>query len=459
MSRETFTFRSVFNCSVERLFAWHARPGAFLRLNPPWDPVRLRSGATGITDGNRVRIALSMGGISIPWELEHLGYRENEQFQDRQISGPFCYWLHSHRFLPLAEDRCELEEHIEYELPFGRLGSLVAGSFTKARLDQLFSYRHRLTALDIDAHETFGKKRLSLGISGASGLVGSTLKPFLTTGGHSVKLLVRKRPESDSDIYWDPERKSLDQSALEGLDSFVHLSGENIASGPWTTEKKRRIRDSRVKTTSFLCQTLSRLKSPPRVLISASAVGFYGDRGEEELTEISSRGKGFLAEVCEEWEEATRPASDSGIRVVNIRMGIVLSASGGALKTMLPPFRFGLGGSLGSGKHFMSWIALQDIVRLIYFSLQKEEIVGSVNACSPNPVRNVQFTKTLGKVLRRRTLFPVPATLLKATLPGLAHEALLSSQRVLPQKVLDHGFSFSFPQLDNALSFTLGLSE
>jgi uncharacterized protein len=459
MSTEEFLFSSSFKASAEDLFRWHERPGAFARLNPPWDPVKLLAEHSGIKNGCQVKIGIPLGPLTVPWTLEHQGYDEGIRFQDKQLSGPFHSWLHTHTFTPSGENESILEEHIQYKLPLGSLGKICGSSFTRSKLEQLFRYRHRLTKSDITTHLNLSQKPLSIALSGGSGMVGSALKPFLTTGGHCVRQIVRGDAVSEGSISWSPYEETIDLEQLEGLNAVVHLSGENIASGPWTEGKKKRIRESRIQTTRFLCESLAKLAAPPQVLICASAVGIYGDRGEEGLSEDSGKGEGFLADVCQEWEAATEAARRAGIRVVNLRIGIVISASGGALQKMLLPFQFGLGGTLGSGEHFMSWIALHDLLRLILFSITSEKLEGPVNACSPSPLKNKEFTKTLGKVLHRPTIIPVPRYALKTFLPTLAEEALLASQRALPTKALKEGFSFEFNGLEDALRFTLGKLE
>ena len=253
-----------------------------------------------------------------------------------------------------------------------------------------------------------------------------------------------------------PRERVLPALALEGIDGVVHLAGENIADGRWTEAKQRRIRDSRIDGTRLLCERLAQAEDKPSVLVCASAVGFYGDRGDEPLDERSARGSGFLAEVCEAWEEACQPARDAGIRVVNLRIGVVLSADGGALAKMLPPFRFGLAGKLGNGKQWMSWISLDDLVGAIDHALTHEEIEGPVNAVSPNPVTNAEFTSALGRVLSRPTALTMPAIGARVVFGKLADELLLSSIRAQPRALLASGFRFEHPDLETALRQALG---
>ena len=295
-------------------------------------------------------------------------------------------------------------------------------------------------------------------LTGSSGLVGSALIPVLTSGGHEVVRLVRSQPRPEaSEVRWDPETGEIDPAALEGVDAAVHLAGESIAAGRWTTSRKARILESRVKGTRLLVETLAGLGQRPKVLVSASAVGYYGDRGEERLTEESGSGSAFfLANVCRQWETATEPAAAAGIRVVNLRFGIILSGGGGALPRLLTPFRLGVGGRLGSGKQFMSWIAIDDVVGAIVHVLKTEALRGAVNAVAPQAVTNREFTKALGRVLGRPTLFPLPACAARLAFGEMADELLLASQRVEPAKLLASGYQFRFPEIEGALRHLLG---
>jgi uncharacterized protein (TIGR01777 family) len=294
-------------------------------------------------------------------------------------------------------------------------------------------------------------------VTGASGFIGSALVPTLATGGHSVRRLVRRVPAREDEFRWDPAAGDVEPAALESLEAAVHLAGETVA-GRWTKDKKERILRSRVDGTRSLSEALARLERPPRVLVAASAIGYYGDRGDEELTEESSSGNGFLAEVVREWEAASRPAEEAGVRVVRLRFGIVLSPAGGALKTMLTPFRLGVAGKLGSGRQWMSWVSIDDVVGAIQYALVTDELAGVANTVAPNPVTNAEFTKTLGRVLRRPTLLAVPGPALRLALGEFSREAL-SSARVAPRRLLESGYEFRHPELEPALRHLLGRYE
>jgi uncharacterized protein (TIGR01777 family) len=308
------------------------------------------------------------------------------------------------------------------------------------------------------AHAAYTGAPLSVVVSGASGLVGSSLLPFLTTGGHRVVPMVRStRARGDaSGVRWDPAAKVIDRAGLERVDAVVHLAGESIAGGRWTTEKKARIRGSRVDGTRLLCETLAALDAPPRTLVCASAIGFYGDRGGTPLDESSPRGKGFLADVCGEWEAAAAPARAAGIRVVHLRFGVVLTPAGGALQRMLLPFRLGAGGVVGSGEQYMSWIAIDDAVGAIHHALVTPALEGPVNAVAPAAVTNREFTRALGRVLRRPTIVPMPAVIARLAFGEMADELLLASTRVVPRRLGESGFTFREPDLETALAHLLG---
>jgi uncharacterized protein (TIGR01777 family) len=296
-------------------------------------------------------------------------------------------------------------------------------------------------------------------VSGSTGLVGSALLPFLTTGGHEAVRLVRQQTRTTTgkqpSVEWDPPARGLDPAAIDGIDAVVHLAGENIAAKRWTPEQKSKIRESRVNGTRLLAESIARSARPPKVLVCASAIGYYGNRGDERLSEQSASGNDFLAEVCRDWEAAAKPAAEKGIRVVHLRIGLILSPAGGALGKMLTPFRLGAGGVIGSGRQYMSWIALDDLLGVIQFVLSHETVRGAINAVAPNPVTNREFTKTLGTVLGRPTIFPMPAFAARLAFGEMADALLLSSARVEPRGLLAAGYAFRFPTLEECLRHLL----
>ena len=296
---------------------------------------------------------------------------------------------------------------------------------------------------------------MTVAITGAGGLVGSALCHRLSAESIDLIRLVRTAPTQPNEVLWNPVTGEADLASLEGIDAVVHLAGENIAKGRWRAAKKDRIFNSRVGGTESLCQILAKLQRPPQVLVSASAIGYYGNRGEEILTEKSTPGTGFLSEVCQQWESATAAAAEAGIRVVHTRIGVVLSKEGGALASMLMPFRFGLGGRVGSGQQYWSWIAMDDLTQVLWTCVSQPTISGPINAVSPEPLTNLQFTKTLGRSLHRPTVLPLPAFAVRCLMGEMGEELLLSSTRVVPAALERLGFSFRYSDLTSALASIL----
>ncbi|NNG16370.1 MAG: TIGR01777 family protein [Gemmatimonadales bacterium] len=443
----------------DAVFAWHERSGALERLIPPWESVQVVERSGGFGDGARLTLRIRQGPLAFRWVAVHRDTIPGRQFVDEQVEGPLAHWIHTHRMDPAEGGGCRMTDRIEYAPPFGLLGAAAGQWCLTPQIDRMLRYRHDVLRGDLAAHGRFADRPpLRVGVTGSHGLVGSALLPFLTTGGHSTVRLVRARPGPD-DVLWNPATGQIDGGALSGVDAVVHLAAESIAAGRWTRTQKRRIRESRVVGTRRLCETLARLDSPPRVLISASAVGFYGDRGDEQLIEDSSPGTGFLADLAGEWEAATEPARVAGIRVVELRLGVVLSPRGGALRTMLPPFRLGLGGQLGSGSQWMSWASIDDVIGAIHHLLLSDSIEGPINVVAPEAVTNREFTETLGQVLGRPTLLPVPQSVLRVAIGEMADEALLASARVLPARLQQSGYQFRHPSLGTALSHVLGKTE
>jgi uncharacterized protein (TIGR01777 family) len=454
-----FTRSTHLPCPADFAFDWHTRPGAFERLTPPWRSVDVLDGGKGVTEGSQITISLAIGPFHHTWTAEHRGLVPGRSFRDVQIAGPFRWWEHSHLVAPEGPDGCLLEDRVDFTLPLGRVGGALGTKLVLRELERVFRYRHDLTARDLAWQwKHRGAKPMNILVSGSTGLVGTALLPLLTTSGHDVVRLVRSKSKTTSRelIHWDPDASYVDAAGLEGIDAIVHLAGEPIAPGRWSPARKARIRDSRVRGTRLLCETIAHLTNPPKTLICASAIGYYGNRGDEVLTETSAPGSGFLAEVCRDWEAACEPARKKGLRVVHLRFGVVLSPAGGALASMLPPFKLGLGGIIGSGGQFMSCIALDDVIGSIAHTLVTPALDGPVNVVGPEPVTNREFTKTLGAVLGRPTVLPLPGFAAKLALGEMADELLLSSLRVQPARLLESGYEFRYPTVESALRHVLG---
>ena len=446
-------FTSDLPVDAEQAFAWHTRPGAFARLVPPWQRVRLLGDHPGIADGSIARLELRLGPIRQHWVARHRDVVAGRQFVDEQISGPFAIWHHAHRFEPLDDRRCRLVDDISCTLPAGPLGGLAAGTIRRS-VSRAFRYRHAVTAADLAFHAGFREHpRITVAMTGASGLVGRMVAAMLTTAGHRVIPLVRGHP-GPGERRWTPGA-TLDPATFLGVDAVVHLAGESIASGRWSAARKAAIRTSRIAGTTTLVDAILKANPRPAVFVGASATGYYGDRGDHPVTEAEPPGRGFLGDLAAEWEGAARPLAAGGVRTVTTRFGIVLSPAGGALRAMLPPFQLGAGGRLGSGNQWMSWVSIDDCAAAVVWALLGD-LHGPVNVTAPEPVTNRQFTETLGRVLRRPTLMAVPAAVLRLALGELADEALLTGARVLPGVLTASGYQFRHPGLKGALRHVLG---
>lgn len=453
----TFCERSYCDVPVAELAAWHLRRGAFERLSPPWAPAVLVERPAELEDG--ARAVIKMGGLLMKrrWVAEHRNVDPEHGFIDVQLEGPFAYWHHAHRFEPAGPQTSRLTDEVQYRLPLGALGKLVAGRMVDNEVRRMFAYRHATTRADLATHAGYPGKPLRVAVTGSTGMVGKALVAFLTTGGHEVIELCRRDPRSGNRwIHWDADGAVGDLQALEGLDGVVHLAGENIAGGRWTKARKQAILDSRVSGTQSIIAALGKLERPPHTFIGASAIGYYGDRGEDVLDEDADPGEGFLADVCRDWESAGRGAVNLGTRVIALRLGVVISPVGGALAQSLPVFRAGIGGKIGNGKQWMSWIALDDVLGIVLHCLRTEELTGPVNAVAPKACRNAEYTRALGKTLGRPTFAPLPAWAARIALGELADALLLAGTRVAPKRLAQTGYRFRYPRIQDAMAHCLG---
>lgn len=446
----------------EDVFAWHERPGALERLTPPWVEADIVRRDGGIRDGGRVVIRIRRGPTTFRWELRHRDHEPGRGFADEQVSGPLKRWYHRHRFSQNGDGGTLVEDEVDVEPPLGAAGAAVGPGLVRRELGRMFRFRYRRLFTDLARHaEHADRPRLTIAVTGSSGLIGSDLRHFLTTGGHRVIPLVRDRRRLGGDsIFWNPATGEIDAEGLARADAVVHLAGVSLVSGRWTAARKRAIERSRVQGTELVARTLAELgQDGPRVLVSSSAVGYYGDRGGTLLDESATPGKGFLAEVCRKWEAATKPAEQAGVRVVHVRTGPALSPAGGMLGKMLLPFKMGVGGRLGSGTQYISWIDLDDLVALFLHAIYTDSLAGPLNATAPHPVTNATFTSAFGRTVGRPTVLPVPALAVKAAFGQLGTEALLWGQRVIPKKATESGFSYFYEGVDESLAFQLGRGE
>jgi hypothetical protein len=434
------TYTSVVEAPVGEVYSWHERPGAIRRLTPPWQPIRVAQEAVSLRDG---RAVLKFPG-GLTWVAQHQGYDPPHGFVDELVSLPLP-WRHTHKFSAESDSTTRVTDVVRTPVPARLLG-------------QTFQYRHHQLADDLAVHHRMARFRsgpLTVGITGSNGLIGAALSGLLTTGGHRVVRLVRRSPQGEDERQWQPERPAPD--LVDGLDVVIHLAGESIA-GRFTPAHKRTIRDSRVGPTNALARAVANAARPPSAFITASAIGFYGpDRGDEELDESGGRGAGFLAQLVDDWEGATAPASEGGVRVVHVRTGIVQSPQGGTLRLLRPLFLAGLGGPMGSGQQWTSWIDLDDLTDIYYRAMLDVDLGGAVNAVAPHPVRNREYTATLARVLHRPAVLPVPSFGPRLLLGAEGDRELAqASQKVLPQRLIEAGHAFRRPDLEACLRHQLG---
>ena len=444
-------YASVVAHPLDKVFAWHTRPGAMRRLVPPWQPMRVVKETESLADGTAV-LGLPAG---LRWIARHdpAGYDPPYQFRDVLSSDGVMtlpprvigWWRHTHRFSDAGRGTTRVHDIVDTTVPAVALRST-------------FAYRHRQLAEDLAAHSdaaSAGARGLTVAVTGSSGLVGTALSAFLSTGGHQVIRLVRGDPVNDGERRWVPSQPAGD--LLDGVDAVIHLAGESIA-GRFTASHRRAIRDSRIEPTRRLAEVAAATGGRLKTFISASAIGFYGyDCGDTVLDEDSPRGDGFLAEVVADWEAATAPAAAAGLRVVRVRTGIVQAAAGGTLKLLRPLFATGLGGRLGSGRQWLSWIGLDDLLDVYYRAIYDDRLTGAVNAVGPEPVRNSDYTKALAATLRRPALVPVPSIGPRLLLGKQgAAELAEADQRVRPAMLEELGHRFRQPTVRDALAHQLG---
>jgi uncharacterized protein (TIGR01777 family) len=445
--------RNAVPVTAAEAFRWHARPGAFTRLSPPWRRVEVAGGWHGIAPGSRVEIRIGTPPLALRWVARHGEVEEGRRFVDHQEEGPFASFVHEHLFEDVRAGRSVVVDRIDYRLPFGAAGSLVLDRRVRTSLTRLFRYRRAVTAGDLGRHAPYvGSPPLRVAITGASGLIGGQLAAFLEAGGHEVLRAARGRTPRAGEFGWDPALGRVDHEALEGLDAVVHLAGAGIADGRWTEARRAAILRSRVDGTRLVADAMAVLRTPPRVFITASAVGYYGDRGSERLDESSSAGTGFLADVARAWEAAAEPAARAGVRTVRARFGMIVTSRGGAVAKMRLPFLLGAGGPIGGGRQGVSWIALDDALYAIHHVIRTETVTGAVNVVAPEAVPQAEFAAALARSLRRPAILPMPAAAVRALFGAMGEEVLLAGQLATPAALTRSGFRWDVAALGEALA-------
>jgi uncharacterized protein (TIGR01777 family) len=453
---------ATFPFSRETVWNWHARPGAVRRIMPEWEGIRpLEVG--GIKDGAVTTFRMSIGIVPQKWKAKHHSYIEGEQFCDNMIKGPFARWNHTHKFLENGTDAMKIQDTIDWKLPFHFFTRIGAPIMVMPRVHQMFKHRSRRILADLKRQEMFkDAPRKRILISGSTGLIGTQLGAFLETDGHDVHRLLRPSTKLHADqdpakvVKWNDHTGEILEGSLENFDVVIHLAGAGIGDKRWSKKRKKLIAESREIPGRNLSNALAELSSPPSLFMCASAIGFYDNRGDEDLDETSSIGDGFLAKICKKWEDAMKPASDAGIRTIIMRNGIVTTASGGMLQQILLPAKLGGMGPIGGGRQWQSWISFDDCIYAMHYLMNHEDASGVFNMTSPNPVTQKQYAKTLGKVLRRPAFAPVPGFVMKILFGELGKSLILDGQKVHPKRLLELGFEFEHETLESALRDTLG---
>lgn len=451
----------VINTSVETLFEWHSRQGAIQRLTPPWIELEIIShDGNCIQQGSKIEFQIKLFRFSIAWTALHTHYVKNYLFRDIQTRGPFALWEHTHRFIPLSPRNAIIEDDIRFKLPLKKLTHYFY-PIVKKELSRMIAYRHRVLKHDIEycqnsIYQKSTKKRIL--ISGSSGVIGSALVPFLQTRGYEVIRLVRdnKKKLASKEIFWNPYSNNLDLDKIGRIDAVINLNGLDISKKRWGRGQKKKIMDSRILSTRLLVRKISSLSQKPRVFISSSAIGYYGNVTDTYIDETFPCGNSFISNVCHQWEVETIPAYNAGIRTVCLRTGVVLTPAGGTLKRMKIPFQLGFGAKIADGNQMLSWICMDDALWAIYHILENDSLHGPVNLTAPYPVTNFVFVKTLSKLFGKRIFFTLPGFMIEALLGQMGRELLISGAGILPKKLMDSGFSFRYPQLLESLKHLLG---
>lgn len=446
---EQFRNQAEFSVSADRLWEWHVSQGAFERLAPPWMPMRF-DGATHFPGENGdVAFAVRSFGVWLPWRARIEAVQEPHSFTDKQIAGPFREWTHLHTIAESESGGSVLTDDVRYRLPAVGAWNPWARRFARNEIERLFSFRNRRMQADLSRYPERPGVGMTVLLTGASGLIGRRLRPFLQTLGYSVRILERRSSENGS-FGW-----AFKDDTFSGVDVVIHLAGAPIAEGRWTAARKRSILQSRVLGTRALVEAIRRSAERPRVFVCSSGVNYYDMDGAEK-TERSGRGKGFLAEVCDAWEAEARSVERLGVRSVQLRTGVVLDPSGGALKKMLPAFKAGLGGPIGTGTQGFPWISMDDFLDVVYHTMANERLAGPVNAVHSQRIQQRQFAKELGSVLRRPAVLPLPMAAVKVLFGEMGTETLLADLNIRPAVLEDSGFTFRFRDLEAALSLQLG---
>ena len=456
-----FSHNAKFDASIEEIWNWYNSPGAFRRIMPEWEGIEpIQAGK--LQNGEETIFKVSIGPIKRTWLARHHTVKEGIGFSDKMIKGPFGYWNHEHTF---GNDGnfTSVKDNVEYKLPLHIFTGWSAPFSVKPRMVQMFKYRTDIVANDLrQIKKTKHLPRQRVLVSGSTGMIGLQLCAFLEAAGHEVHRLVRPSTKLPKDVNkenivtWNDLTGDVISGSFENFDTIIHLAGAGIGDKRWSAKRKKLIRDSRVIPTTNLSKIISELENPPSSFLSGSAVGYYGNRGTEELDESSKPGEDELSSLCRDWEDSTKQAKDAGVRVSFLRTGIVISPLGGALAKLLFPAKMGAGGPVGGGKQMQSWISLDDEIYAIHHLMMDEKSEGAYNLTAPNPVNQKKFAKVLGRVLRRPAFAPLPGFVIKILFGEMGKKLVLEGQAVKPKRLLESGFEFTHNDLESCLRNCLG---
>lgn len=449
-TKQTLSYTTAIPQKPHFVYQWHARPGAINRLLPPWQGTEVIHRSGGLAAGAQTRIMMPFGPFKITMHAEHTRASEGKYFEDQQVSGPFRYWNHHHQFSPTSQG-CLLEDQLTYQLPINELIPQFIDKHIKKELFKTFCYREKILLHDLARHQQYSARPLKVLITGASGALGKELCPFLTSGGHTVYTLVRRPPTKESEFFWNPELGRIDD--LPQVDVIIHLAGEYIGLSRWNKRKKEKVIQSRIMGTRLLVKAMK--NAPPKVFLSSSAIGYYGNNKSLQLAEDTAPGAGFLADVCRAWEKEALVAEKLGIRTVILRLGVVLGQRSGALKRMLSAAKIGFPKSFGKGTQYTSWLGMNDCLAALLHCMT-QDIEGPVNIVSPYPLTNRAFFTKLAQFGKKPLLPAIPELYLKILYGEMAQEIALASSNISPQKLVDSSFVFWEKHIDDSLTTQLG---
>ena len=456
-----FVHEAHFPHKREEVWNWYDSEGAFLRVMPEWEglkPVQVGK----LQDGEETKFRIKLGPLRPMWVARHYGVKPGERFCDVMVKGPFGKWDHEHSF-ERHHNESKIIDTIDWKLPFHLLTGWTSFLTVKPRLTSMFRFRTDRTANDLRAISKFSTlPRQRILVSGSTGLIGTQLCAFLQSAGHEVYRLLRPNSKVSQIVQeqhilrWDEKSGEMIQGDLNGFDSIIHLAGAGIGDRRWSKKRKKLLWDSRIDVTKKLCDLISKLDQPPKKFLCGSAIGYYGNRENEKLTEQSTIGQGYLPEMCEAWEQSTHSLSKLGIKVVYLRTGLVMTPMGGILKRLLLPAKCGAMGPVGGGKQMQSWISLDDELYAIHHLVMVPDAEGAFNLTAPTPVSQKKFAKILGKVLKRPAFAPLPGFVIRTVFGEMGKKLVLDGQEVYPQRLVESGFEFTHTNLEDCLRHCLG---